>query len=59
MNDCQTTGGYPRVGQVAAIDLPILAQAIPGESIHFQYITHDEAQMLYLTEQAIVDALFH
>jgi KipI family sensor histidine kinase inhibitor len=59
MSDCQTTGGYPRVGQVAAVDLPILAQAIPNENIHFQYITHDEAYSLYLAQQAMIDALFH
>lgn len=59
MSDCQTTGGYPRVGQVAAVDLPILAQAIPVESIHFQYITYNEAQSLYLSQQAVIDALFH
>ena len=59
MSDCQTTGGYPRVGQVAAVDLPILAQSIPSENVHFQYITHDEAHSLYLAQQAMIDALFH
>lgn len=33
MNDCQTTGGYPRVGQVLNEDLPKLAQAKPNSEI--------------------------
>lgn len=51
MNDCQTTGGYPRVGQVAAVDLPRVAQLIPGETIHFQHIEPSEAEALYLALQ--------
>lgn len=51
MNDCQTTGGYPRVGQVAAVDLPRVAQLIPGETIHFQHIGPSEAEALYLAQQ--------
>jgi KipI family sensor histidine kinase inhibitor len=35
MQDCQTTGGYPRVGQIAAVDLPKVAQWIPGERRSF------------------------
>ena len=33
MNDCQTTGGYPRVGKVTEIDLPKLAQVKPNNEI--------------------------
>ncbi|MBN8676656.1 MAG: 5-oxoprolinase subunit PxpB [Chitinophagales bacterium] len=31
LQDCQTVGGYPRVGQIAAVDLPKVAQWVPGE----------------------------
>lgn len=31
LQDCQTIGGYPRVGQIAAVDLPKVAQWAPGE----------------------------
>lgn len=33
MNDCQTTGGYPRVGKVLNEDLPKLTQAKPNSEI--------------------------
>ena len=35
LNDRQTIGGYPKVGCVARIDLPRLAQAKPGHEISF------------------------
>ncbi|ASG05667.1 allophanate hydrolase [Vibrio anguillarum] len=35
LNDRQTIGGYPKLGCVARIDLPRLAQAKPGQSIRF------------------------
>lgn len=52
--DCQTTGGYPKLAHVAAVDMPLLAQAKPGDWITFRPINLDEAQRLYLaTEQSI------
>jgi antagonist of KipI len=47
MADCQTTGGYPRIAQVIAADLPILAQARPGDIIQFQPVSWQEARQLY------------
>lgn len=35
LNDRQTIGGYPKIGCVAKIDLPRLAQAKPGQSVRF------------------------
>ncbi|CAH1532981.1 Allophanate hydrolase subunit 2 [Vibrio owensii] len=35
LNDHQTIGGYPKFGCVARIDLPRLAQAIPGQEVSF------------------------
>ncbi|MEZ8737247.1 MULTISPECIES: biotin-dependent carboxyltransferase family protein [unclassified Vibrio] len=35
LNDRQTIGGYPKIGCVARIDLPRLAQAKPGHAISF------------------------
>lgn len=35
LNDRQTIGGYPKVGCVARIDLPRLAQAKPGQTVRF------------------------
>lgn len=51
MADCQTTGGYPRIGQVAAVDIPVFAQLHPGDRIRFVPIGMDEAETLYLAQQ--------
>ncbi|WMJ21333.1 biotin-dependent carboxyltransferase family protein [Geobacillus kaustophilus] len=51
MADSQTTGGYPRIAQVASVDLPILAQARPGDFIQFQPIEPEEAMWLYREQQ--------
>ncbi|MGI8314801.1 biotin-dependent carboxyltransferase family protein [Halobacillus mangrovi] len=49
--DRQTTGGYPKIAQVASIDLPKVAQMKPGEHIHFEWISLEEAQKLYLERE--------
>ncbi|WP_026582208.1 biotin-dependent carboxyltransferase family protein [Bacillus sp. J33] len=49
--DRQTTGGYPKIGQVAYVDLPLLAQAKPGDTLRFTEISHEEAQRLYLNRE--------
>jgi len=51
MADCQTTGGYPRIAQVAAVDLPLCAQLKPGDTIEFAEISRDEAEELYLERE--------
>ena len=35
MRDCQTTGGYPRVLQLKALALDVLAQKFTGNNIEF------------------------
>jgi len=51
MAEHPTTGGYPRIGQVAAIDLPRLAQRRPGDPVRFREIGLDEAQTRYLRRE--------
>lgn len=51
MADRQTTGGYPRVLEVATADLPILAQAPPGAELRFQEISLEAAQALYIERE--------
>jgi antagonist of KipI len=51
MADAQTTGGYPRIGQVSMVDLPICAQLRPGDSIRFIPISIEEAEKLYLDRE--------
>lgn len=46
MADRQTTGGYPKVAQVAAVDLPALAQRLPGSELQFEPISVDQAALL-------------
>jgi antagonist of KipI len=35
MADHQTTGGYPRIAEIASADIPRLAQIAPGGTVHF------------------------
>ena len=49
--DRQTTGGYPRIGQIAAADLPIIAQMKPGDHVRFKEISLDEAEQLYMERE--------
>lgn len=46
MADGETTGGYPAVGVVASVDLPLLAQARPGSSVSFQPLSLRQAVAL-------------
>lgn len=46
--DAQTVGGYPRLAQVAQVDLPRLAQLAPGDEVRFTQIQPQEARALYL-----------
>jgi hypothetical protein len=46
MADRQTTGGYAKIGVVATVDLPLLAQAAPGQLVRFRSIGVEEAQRL-------------
>jgi antagonist of KipI len=38
MADSQTTGGYPRIGQLIQADMPRLAQLQPGQQIQFHEV---------------------
>ena len=46
MADHQTTGGYPRVGVIASVDIPLIAQLGPGDDLSFDLIEHAEAEAL-------------
>lgn len=50
MADCQTSGGYPRIAQVAAVDMPLCAQLKPGDTIYFREISRAEAEKLYIRQ---------
>jgi antagonist of KipI len=44
MADRRTIGGYPRIGEVATADLPLLAQLRPGDRLRFRPTSLDEAR---------------
>ena len=43
LNDKQTVGGYTKIATVCASDLHILAQKQPGDMLHFEWTTIEEA----------------
>lgn len=44
LNDRQTIGGYPKLGNIYAVDIARLAQCQPGDEIHFELGSLEEAQ---------------
>jgi antagonist of KipI len=51
MADHQTTGGYPRIGQVVSADFSRLAQAPACSFISFQEVSLKEAQQLFIRQE--------
>ena len=43
MSECQTVGGYPRIGSILPSDLSRVAQAPAGTALRFAVVTFDEA----------------
>ncbi len=57
MADRQTSGGYAKLGCVASVDLPILAQKKPGDEIRFLPIDVEQAQSLDAARQSAFEEL--
>jgi antagonist of KipI len=51
MADHQTTGGYPRLGNIISAHLPMLAQMKAGDKIRFNFTDHQAAESLLLKQQ--------
>ncbi|ALM82938.1 biotin-dependent carboxyltransferase family protein [Bordetella sp. N] len=47
MADRQSAGGYPKIAYVASADLPPLAQAMPGDALHFKAIAQADAELAW------------
>ncbi|MEC0256288.1 5-oxoprolinase subunit C family protein [Paenibacillus lautus] len=47
MADRQTLGGYPKIAQVATVDISLIAQLSPGAAIRFAEISLADAEQLY------------
>lgn len=52
--ECQTVGGYPRIGTVLPEDLPRIAQAAPGAALRFRPIGWDEADSLHRSDARLL-----
>lgn len=57
MTDHQSTGGYPRIAQVVAADLPLLAQLPPQTRLRFRKITVENAERLLLEQHEELELL--
>ena len=44
LNDCQTTGGYPKIAVVISADLPSAGRLMPGAEIRFRKVGITEAE---------------
>lgn len=54
MAEAPVTGGYPRIGQLAAVALPRLAQRRPGDAVYFRECSLDDArQRLHDTHERL------
>lgn len=49
--DRPTTGGYAKIATVISVDVPLIAQALPGAHVRFQAISLPEARELSLRRE--------
>ena len=59
MADHQTTGGYPRIAEIASADVPRLAQIAPGGTVHFARATLEMAAELRKDTRNRLEQLLH
>lgn len=55
--ECQTTGGYPRIGTVIPADLPRALQAPPGSQLRFTFTDHAAAEAAHVPEKTLIERL--
>ncbi len=58
MADAQTLGGYPQLAHVITVDLPLMAQLRPGDTVRFAEVSLTEAHRLMLAREHAL-ALLH
>lgn len=51
LGDCQTIGGYPKIGHVITVDLPIAAQLRPADHVSFRETSLSEAHRILVERQ--------
>lgn len=57
MADRGTTGGYTKIATVSSVDLPRLAQALPGDRVSFRTVTIEEAHRALAQQEAVLQRL--
>ena len=57
MVDRQTTGGYPKIGQVISVDLPCLAQMQPNSNIQFKQFSLEQAEVELMKQEQLLRQL--
>lgn len=57
MADHQTAGGYPVVATVVSASMPVAAQLVPGDELHFAEVTLDRARQMRLSLAAALNTL--
>ncbi len=57
MSDCQTTGGYAKIGYIIKEDIDKLAQLKPGNKVEFEKISINEAQKIYRKYSKKIDTI--
>ncbi|WP_233256628.1 biotin-dependent carboxyltransferase family protein [Opitutus sp. ER46] len=59
MADAQTLGGYPQVAHVITVDLPLVAQRRPGDTLTFRAVALEDARELALAREQALAMLRH
>lgn len=54
---CQPTGGYPKIAHVISCDLPLLAQAVPGDWLIFELTDRMSAQRALMEREKALGLL--
>jgi antagonist of KipI len=55
--ECPVSGGYPRIGQIAAVDMPRLAQRRPGDAVRFRRCSLEQAWHALRTRERALSLL--
>ena len=57
MHECQTTGGYPRIGTILPSDLSKVSQAPVGSTFRFELLTFEDAVAVQARANTMLDKL--
>ncbi|ANU09139.1 allophanate hydrolase subunit 2 [Planococcus antarcticus DSM 14505] len=55
--DRQTTGGYPKIGQIISVDLPLISQLKQGQRLRFKEISLADAQQRLIEQEQSIQKI--